>query len=506
MSSSSFYYSALGIIVVYFLYGEISLYLARRKFIRENGCKPPPQLPQSERILGIGLLFENARNGKEKRFLQEVSNRFKKMRAGTFTAVVAREVFIATIEPENIKHILAVGFKDFDLGYKRHRAFYPLLGDGIFTTDGALWEHSRALIRPNFVKHQVADLDAYETHIRHLIAHIPRDGSTVDLQDLFFRLTLDSATEFLFGHSVGSLVPGGSSDGRDFAEAFNYSLEALTQRIRLAKFLFIHRDKKFTQSCKVVHEFADRLVRRALEYRKSLDPEKELESGDKTRGRYIFLNELAKQTDNPKEIRDQLLNILLAARDTTASLLSNTFNVISKRPDVWSKLREEVNQFEGRRPSYEELRNMKYVKYVLNESLRLMPAVPGNSRMANKDTTLPVGGGPDGKSKVFVKKDQTIIYNVWAMQRRKDLYGDDAEEFRPERWQTLRPGWEYLPFNGGPRICIGQQFALTEASYTLVRLVQEFRDLESRDPEPWKEKLALTCASGNGALVALIPA
>ena len=116
-SLSPFYYSALGIIVVYFLYGEISLYLARRKFIRENGCKPPPQLPQSERILGIGLLFENARNGKEKRFLQEVSNRFKKMRAGTFTAVVAREVFIATIEPENIKHILAVGFKDFDLGY-----------------------------------------------------------------------------------------------------------------------------------------------------------------------------------------------------------------------------------------------------------------------------------------------------------------------------------------------------------------------------------------------------
>ncbi|KAH0542844.1 hypothetical protein FGG08_002798 [Glutinoglossum americanum] len=505
-SSLSFYYSVLGVIAVYFLYEKTSRYLSRRKFIKENGCRPPPQLPQSERILGIGLLFENFRNAREKRFLRAIRDRFEMMRVNTFSVVVGGEAFVSTIEPENIKHILAVQFKDFDLGYKRHRAFYPLLGNGIFTTDGAAWEHSRAMVRPNFSRNQVADLDTFETHIRNLIAHIPRDGSTVNLQDLFFCLTLDSATEFLFGHSVGSLVPEGSSEGRAFAEAFDYSQTATTKRIRLGKFLFTYRDKKYTQSCKVVHDFANNFVQRALKYRESLNPEKALESGGKTKERYVFLNELAKQTDNPKEIRDQLLNILLAGRDTTAGLLSNTFNVISKRPDVWSKLREEVAKLEGRRPSYEELRNMKYVKYVLNESLRLMPVVPNNTRLANKDTTLPVGGGPDGKSKVFIKKSQIVIYSVWTMHRRKDLYGDDAEEFRPERWETLRPGWEYLPFNGGPRICIGQQFALTEASYTLVRLVQEFKSLESRDPEPWKEQLTLTCSSGNGALVALTPA
>jgi cytochrome P450 len=365
--SPSFSYSVLGFLVAYFLYGKISLYLVRRKFIRENDCKPPPPLPQSERILGLGILLENARNSREKRFLRAIYERFNRMGVTTFTASVAGESFISTIEPENIKHVLALQFKDFDIGYKRHRAFYPLLGNGIFTTDGALWEHSRAIVRPNFTRNQLADLDTFETHIKHLIAHVPKDGSTVDLQELFFRLTLDSATEFLFGHSVGSLVPGGSSEGRSFAEAFNYSQWALTQRVRLGKLWFTYRDKKFTQSCKVVHEFADRFVQRALEYRKSLDPEKALGSKDETRERYIFLNELAKQTDNPKEIRDQLLNILLAGRDTTASLLSNTFNVISKMPDVWSKLREEVSKLEGRRPSYEELRNMKYVKYVLNE-------------------------------------------------------------------------------------------------------------------------------------------
>ena len=113
------------------------------------------------------------------------------------------------------------------------------------------------------------------------------------------------------------------------------------------------------------------------------------------------------------------------------------------------------------------------------------------------------------------------------MHRRKDFYGEDAEEFKPERWETLRPGWEYLPFNGGPRICIGrmkspsfsitrvkkrmlilqtEQFALMEASYTTIRLMQEFKQIESRDDRPWTEWLTLTCAIRQGTLVGLTPA
>jgi cytochrome P450 len=92
------------------------------------------------------------------------------------------------------------------------------------------------------------------------------------------------------------------------------------------------------------------------------------------------------------------------------------------------------------------------------------------------------------------------------MHRRKDLYGPDADEYKPERWENLRPGWEYLPFNGGPRICLGQQYALTEAGYVTVRLVQEFAKMESRDAGPWEEGLTLTCCSLNGTRVGLTPA
>lgn len=95
------------------------------------------------------------------------------------------------------------------------------------------------------------------------------------------------------------------------------------------------------------------------------------------------------------------------------------------------------------------------------------------------------------------------MYSSYSMHRLPEIFGEDATEFRPERWEGLKPGWAYIPFSGGPRICIGQQFALTEAGYTTVRILQEFERLESRDPEPFQEYLTLTLASKNGVKVAL---
>jgi cytochrome P450 len=92
----------------------------------------------------------------------------------------------------------------------------------------------------------------------------------------------------------------------------------------------------------------------------------------------------------------------------------------------------------------------------MNESLRLHPVVPGNARVAVRDTILPTGGGPDGKQKIFIKKNMVVGYSAYSMHR-LPIYGADAKDFKPERWETLRPGWEYLPFNGGPRICVGRE-------------------------------------------------
>jgi cytochrome P450 len=137
--------------------------------------------------------------------------------------------------------------------------------------------------------------------------------------------------------------------------------------------------------------------------------------------------------------------------------------------------------------------------------LRLYPVIPRNVRTALRDTYLPLGGGPDGQSPIFVQKGQNITFDIYSMHRRADIYGDDVDEFKPERWETIKPGWGYLPFGGGPRICIGQQFAMTEARYMTIRMLQYFEGVESRDDEPWMELLTVTCASKNGAKVALTP-
>lgn len=249
-------------------------------------------------------------------------------------------------------------------------------------------------------------------------------------------------------------------------------------------------DAEWRRSVKIMHSFADKIIRDALE--KPSEPK-----------RYVFLHALLKQTRDPYTLRSELLNILLAGRDTTAGLLSNTWHVLSKRPDIWAKLKAEVDRLGGERPDYSAIKELKYLKWLLNESLRLMPVVPGNSRQAIRDTVLPVGGGPDGRSPVLVKKGEFVVYSPWSMHRREDFYGPDALEFKPERWETLRPGWEYLPFNGGPRICVGQQYALLEASYATVRLVQTFPRIESRDDREWREWMTITLASGVGCKVAL---
>lgn len=118
---------------------------------------------------------------------------------------------------------------------------------------------------------------------------------------------------------------------------------------------------------------------------------------------------------------------------------------------------------------------------------------------------LPLGGGADGKKPLFVEAGTIVSYHTWAMHRRADFYGPTADEFDPERWTTLRPGWEYLPFNGGPRICIGQQYALTEAGYTTVRLIQEYKSIEARGKREWVENFGLTLSPVE-CLVGLIPA
>jgi cytochrome P450 len=376
------------------------------------------------------------------------------------------------------------------------------------------------MLRPNFVRSQVGDVLTFERHVSHLISKLPRDGKTpINLADYFFRLTLDSATEFLFGESTNSLS---QQSEESFGAAFDRGQINIGMRarfgplVKLMPFLFdvgsMEKDQKF------VHDFVDYYVNKGCAERDA--QQKQHPSSDAQNKpndnseRYIFIDALVRQTPDRTRIRSELLNILLAGRDTTASLLTNVWWLLSKHPAAWSALQTEIATLDNAHPTFEQLKDLKYLRALLNETLRLYPVVPQNSREAQEDTVLPLGGGADGKAPLFVAKGQVVGWSVYTMQRRPEYYGTDAEEFRPERWlddaatgaKGLRPGWEYLPFNGGARICLGQQFALTEASYTTVRLCQAFAGIASADAtDVWREKFTLTCVNLEGAKVVLTP-
>ncbi|KAL8779064.1 MAG: hypothetical protein Q9194_001633 [Teloschistes cf. exilis] len=306
----------------------------------------------------------------------------------------------------------------------RRKVMFPLFGDGIFTQEGDAWKHSRELLKPQFVHKQYDNLELFHEAVGNLISVLPAQG-LVDLQPLFFRLTLDTTTAFLFGDSVNSLQASNKAGESTFASAFNTAQGFMAKRMRLQDLYWL-----------------------------------------------------------VGELRSQIINILVAGRDTTACLLSWTLFLLVRHPEVLAKLREEISAaLKGSMDiTRSELRHMNYLQNVLKETLRLYPSAPVNSRTAIRSTMLPVGGGPDLKSPVFVTEGETIAYSVYSMHRRPDFYGMDAKLFRPERWEEDLPmnrdpinaKWGFLPFNGGPRICLGMDFGMNEAAYTVVRLIQSF--------------------------------
>ncbi|GAD95757.1 cytochrome P450 alkane hydroxylase, putative [Paecilomyces variotii No. 5] len=496
---------ALAFYVTFAVIRSIQQFFRHRQNAKALHCQPAPQGRAG--FFGIPAFLKVARAVREKRLVEFMTEQYG-IYGNTFEQKVFGRYVVTTIEPENIKALLATQFSDFRFG-NRHREFYPLLGDGIFTLDGAGWSHARALLRPQFTKDQVADLAMMDGHIMKMIDIIPKDGSVFDIQKLFFLLTMDSATHFLFGESVGSLssssgvLEKSTGGAQGFADAFNLAQEYLAARSRAQAFYFMVNTREFREATRKVHNLVDHYVQLALQSRNK---------PSKPDDRYIFLQALAEDSQNPKVLRDNLLNILLAGRDTTASLLSSTFFLFARHPHVWHKLRREVIREFGdcnnkvSDITHAKLKDMPYLRHVLNEVLRLYPPVPINFRVSATDTSLPVGGGPDGKSPMYIRKDSTVAYVVYGMHRRKDLWGPDAESFRPERWEENgKHGWEYLPFNGGPRICLGQQYALTEASYTIVKLMQHFDTVENADPHLEKPVLisSLTMSHDRGVNIRL---
>ena len=201
-------------------------------------------------------------------------------------------------------------------------------------TDGTVWRHSKDIVQPSFQREQISDLASFDIHVTRLLCLIPKDVSTVDLQPLFIRLILDSTTEYLVGESAECLTPKPNKAAILFLDAFQYGQATIGRETQLPYWTASTPDKKFQQAAKIVREFVDRYVDRAVLRCASPNPEK--------RRKCVLADELVQQTQDREDIRHQLLNTILAAHDTTAVLMANVVFNLARNPDVYANLRREL--------------------------------------------------------------------------------------------------------------------------------------------------------------------
>ena len=244
-------------------------------------------------------------------------------------------------------------------------------------TDGAFWQHSRAILRPQFEKSQVSALDQFEPYVQKLIKCIPADGSTVDLQSLFAKLSMDTSTEFLL--ETGTDYLGGDKHAEMIDDSINKCIDEGVWREMLGPFYRLLPNRGAEKALRYAQAAVDVWVKQAMEHKDSADSD--VKAKDSGKKRYVFINELARHKEvDAVRVRDEALNILLAGKDTTASLLSGLWFALAREPEVYKKLHAEVAELNGERPSYESLRNMKYMKYTVQEGNNARPDYSQNIR------------------------------------------------------------------------------------------------------------------------------
>ncbi|KAI4125118.1 MAG: hypothetical protein LQ338_004446 [Usnochroma carphineum] len=343
-------------------------------------------------------------------------------------------------------------------------------------------------------------MDTFKFSFDELFNRIPRDGSTIDLQPLISLLIADTSFKFLLGRSLGVLDPidGDESpiDGKTFLKAWQLSLRSCSIRNSLGLFKFIISKSESIDQWKTVHGLMDFHINRALNGQSQ-------DCGGSDRS---LLHNLIRRDTDKVGIRNQIIQGMMAAQDTTAILISNTVHLLSRQPEMWRRLRREVASINLDQIKAEEFKKFSLLRNILYESLRIYPVFPSLARVALRRSTLPTGGGVNGDQPVFVPTGTTVISNFYALHRDQDVYGENIEAFDPDRWMNIQPNpWQFMGFGGGQRACLGQPKALSEASYALVKLAQAFKQLESRDPREWAGDQKLTAKNVNGCKVAFIP-
>jgi cytochrome P450 len=393
--------------------------------------------------------------------------------------------------PDDVKHVLQEHHRNFSKGIVFAK-LKRIAGEGLVFSDGELWRRQRQLIQPAFHRERIAVMadmmvESTTEMLERWTVHA-RTNRPLDAAAEMSKLTLDIVSKALFGTDLGD-------DTDEFAgavtAAMSYANHLMNHFITPPLFVPTRANRQGRQAIARV----DRVVWRIIEQRRREGTARHDLLGMLISARDAETN----QAMDDKQLRDEVVTFLVAGHETTALALSWAWHLLAQHPDAERRLHEQVDAVpRDGAVTIADLAALPYARMVLEESLRLYPPAWATSREARAADVI---GG------LSVPARATITLSPYVTHRHPGFW-DDPERFDPERFtperSAERPELAYFPFGGGPRGCVGRQFAMLEGQIVLALVARRFR-LHSVPGHPVEPNPILTLRPRYGLMMTLEP-
>nr|KJB10650.1 hypothetical protein B456_001G213800 [Gossypium raimondii] len=449
------------------------------------------------------------------------------------------KAFVVVSDPIVVKHILRENAFSFDKGVLAD-ILEPIMGKGLIPADLDTWKQRRRVIAPGFhALYLEAMVKVFtdcsgrttEKFEKLLDGERSRGGDAIelDLEAEFSSLALDIIGLGVFNYDFGSVTKESpviqAVYGTLFEAEHRSTFYIPYWKIPLARWV-VPRQRKFHYDLKIINDCLDGLIRNAKDSRQEADVEK-LQQRDylniKDASVLRFLVDMRGADVDDRQLRDDLMTMLIAGHETTAAVLTWAVFLLAQNPSKIKKAQAEVDSVLGQEsPTFESIKKLEYIRLIIVESLRLYPQPPLLIRRALEEVVLP-GGYKGDKDGYTIPAGTDIFISVYNLHR-SPYFWDQPHDFVPERFRVQKesegieewagfdpsrsPGalypneiisdFAFLPFGGGPRKCVGDQFALMESTVALAMLLQKF-DVELRgSPESVELVTGATIHTKNG--------
>ena len=366
---------------------------------------------------------------------------------------------ICTSEPDFMRYVLQQNHRNYKKG-RSYNVLKLILGNGLVTSNGQFWQKQRRLAQPAFHKKNLADLfdSMGEVATDYFNSLEAKRGTEIDIAREMMAVTARIALKALFSDNSEEDM---NAVYESMTDAQRYVSDVLNNPLVRIKFPLNGRTKQFKKDMSVLNE----VVLKAIAKRRKSGAK----HPDLLQMMMDATYEDSNEQMNDRQLKDEMVTMFSAGHETSANGLAWTIHLLAQHPEIVAKMRAEIKAVCGDKlPSFQDLRQLTYIRQVIDEGMRLYPPVWGVSRTAIAD---------DEYRGVKIKKNQVVFCLIYNAHHREDLF-ENAKTFNPDRFEATKvkamPKMSYLPFGGGPRLCIGNMFALMEMQLLLVGLFQRF--------------------------------